>query len=286
MMDAGKPVSNAGKPMSKGGIRFGKKAYAACRAAAVLAVAALVYFIFLAIRRALGEVAYNVRSMSHDLQQGSVPRPSHLPDWIELQNTSGERINLTGYGLSDDKLSPAKWAFPAGTHIEPNGYLVVWCSGDAAEGSLFAGFKLAATDDLVLLDPSGRPVDSLALTSVPSGSSLGRDVVTGMWGTLTDVPPGYPNTPEGRKPTGTALQNAMWTRASSSTNSSPPTPPPSPTRTGFFRLGGIVQHDERAWTYPASACPTTRGPCGGSFRRHGHPGKGVFRGIPLRRGQH
>lgn len=177
---------------------------------AVLAVAALIYFIFFADTSGTsGRVAYDVRiNEVMTSNKGSVVSPTGTyPDWVELQNTSAERVNLAGYGLTDDKLSPAKWAFPTGTYIEPYGHLVVWCSGDASEGSLFAGFKLAATDDLVLLDPSGRPVDSLALTSVPSGYSLGRDVVTGMWGALAEVSPGYPNTPEGAQAYRDSLHN-------------------------------------------------------------------------------
>ena len=84
-----------------------------------------------------------------------------FPDWAEIHNTTDKALDVSGYGLTDDLLSAAKWTFPSGTVIEPNGYLVVFCSGDASVGGLHAGFKLSASDDLILSTVSGSVIVSI-----------------------------------------------------------------------------------------------------------------------------
>lgn len=120
----------------------------------------------------------------------------NYPDWIEIHNSTDAPMDISGYGLSDDKLTAAKWAFPNGTVIDAKGYLVVFCSGNAEDGSYHTGFKLSATDDLLLSTASGKVIDSMSLASVPTGASLGRGD-NGAWETLTEPSPGYENTPEG-----------------------------------------------------------------------------------------
>ena len=107
--------------------------------------------------------------------KGAVPDGTGAyPDWIELHNNSQEKANIGGFGLSDDLFEGAKYVFPAGTFIEPNGYIVVFCSGEST-GPLYAPFKLSATDSAVLFDTSGNVLDSLDLAAVDSGLTLARD---------------------------------------------------------------------------------------------------------------
>ncbi len=129
--------------------------------------------------------------------KGAVPDTNgNYPDWIELYNTTQSAVNISGFGLSDDKLSPAKWVFPSGTSIPAGGYLIVFCSGDSNDGPLHASFKLAATDDLVFYNAMGNPVDSLALKGVTSGYTLALNEA-GVWEESAEPSPGYPNTQEG-----------------------------------------------------------------------------------------
>ncbi len=51
------------------------------------------------------------------------------PDWIELHNYGTAPVDLSGWGLSDNRGSPFKWRFPPATLIDAGGYLVVWASG-------------------------------------------------------------------------------------------------------------------------------------------------------------
>lgn len=129
--------------------------------------------------------------------KGAVPDESgNFPDWVELYNPTANAINISGFGLSDDLLSPAKWAFPLGTTIPANGYLVVYCSGDVNNGALHASFKLSATDVLILSNASGNAIDNLELRSVATNAVLGRDA-SGNWVEMASPSPGHPNTEEG-----------------------------------------------------------------------------------------
>ena len=49
-------------------------------------------------------------------------------DWIELQNTSTNSVNLLNWALTDSAGNPGKWRFPA-TNIPPKSFMVVFASG-------------------------------------------------------------------------------------------------------------------------------------------------------------
>ena len=107
--------------------------------------------------------------------KGSVPdNLGGYPDYIELHNGSTEKADISGYGLSDSLLEGAKYVFPAGTVLEPDAYVVVWCGGEAEDG-MHAPFKLSAGEEAVLFDASGRPLDTAVLNSVDSGMVLRRE---------------------------------------------------------------------------------------------------------------
>ncbi len=129
--------------------------------------------------------------------KGAVPDENgDFPDWVELYNTSDTAVDISGFGLSDDMLVAAKWAFPSGTVIPAKSYLVVFCSGDVTKGTHHASFKLSSDDQLILSNASGHPVDSLKLRPVSAGAVLAR-AEDGTWQESTFLSPGYPNTEEG-----------------------------------------------------------------------------------------
>ena len=72
-------------------------------------------------------------------------------DWIELVNTTNAPIDLAGFYLSDDPMNLMEWAFPAGTIIPANGYLLVWADKDVNESGLHTNFKLSSAGEYVLL---------------------------------------------------------------------------------------------------------------------------------------
>jgi hypothetical protein len=100
-------------------------------------------------------------------------------DWIELLNIGDKEINLTGMYLSDNPDKPRKWAFPEGTTIAPESYLIVWADEDGADKpGLHANFKLSAGGESIFLvdtDERGNTIlDTLTFESQEADISSGR----------------------------------------------------------------------------------------------------------------
>jgi lamin tail-like protein/CotH protein/Big-like domain-containing protein len=56
--------------------------------------------------------------------------------WIELYNSGTTAINLEGYYLSDNFNLLSKWAFPAGSSINPGEYKLIWADNELGESTL------------------------------------------------------------------------------------------------------------------------------------------------------
>ncbi len=48
------------------------------------------------------------------------------PDWVELYNTSGDPVDISGWYLSDDDAQLQKYVFPSGSVVPGGGYFVVY----------------------------------------------------------------------------------------------------------------------------------------------------------------
>ena len=87
-------------------------------------------------------------------------------DWVELYNTSGAPIDLTGYYLSDKASNLLKWQIPSGT-IPANGFQMVIASGrNTVNGSeLHPNFNLKQTQGewIILSNSFGNVVDSIKI---------------------------------------------------------------------------------------------------------------------------
>ena len=98
------------------------------------------------------------------------------PDYVELHNVSAVEQNISGWGLSDreDRL----WIFPDGTVLPPDGYILVWCTGEEVENALIADFKLGAGDVIRLTNAAGEPLFTMELPSIYTGYTLSWDDVS------------------------------------------------------------------------------------------------------------
>jgi len=119
-------------------------------------------------------------------------------DWIELYNTTGSAINLTGYYMSDKATNPTKWMIPGGT-IAANGYMIVYCSGrnEIAGSFLHAGFKLTQTkpEEIVLANTSGTIIEQVTLNPALRNHSRGRTTTgAATWSLFTTPTPNAANT--------------------------------------------------------------------------------------------
>ena len=96
-------------------------------------------------------------------------------DWIELYNNGAASIDISGYSLSDDGDNLAQWAFPAGTSVAANGYLVVWADNDEDQTGLHANFKLSGGGETIYLtDAAGAYVDTVEYADQTTDISYGR----------------------------------------------------------------------------------------------------------------
>ncbi len=123
-------------------------------------------------------------------------------DWIELYNPSDAAVSLEGWGLSNSKLKPAKWTFPAVT-LAPKGYLVIYCDKldrrNPKAGALHTNFNLSSQGaSVMLMDNMGSLVDVVDYKTMASNISLGRDAGdANAWKQFQKVTPGYENSDAG-----------------------------------------------------------------------------------------
>lgn len=115
-------------------------------------------------------------------------------DWIELRNLTDQSVELTGRYLSDEPNNPRKWAFPAGTILPADGYLIIWCDEDGlATSGLHASFKLSATGESVFLtdtDANANAIlDSVSFGTLATDEAYGRTAADAdIWSVLAPTP--------------------------------------------------------------------------------------------------
>lgn len=97
----------------------------------------------------VGDLAINEIMASNETTQGD--QDGEFDDWIELYNKSNSSIDLSNYFLSDNATNLIKWAFPEGTIIDGESYLIIWADEDGSQEGLHANFKLAKDGEAVYL---------------------------------------------------------------------------------------------------------------------------------------
>ena len=95
-------------------------------------------------------------------------------DWIELRNDSDQPFDLSGFYLSDDPEYAQKWAFPKGSWIPPNGFLIVWADEDGkADDGLHANFKLSKKGETVILSNNEGVVSEITFDAQDDDATVG-----------------------------------------------------------------------------------------------------------------
>ena len=120
-------------------------------------------------------------------------------DWVELYNTSGALVDVSGWHVSDDPSDLLKWTFGAGTTIAANGRLMVFASGrDQSAGPIqHTNFKLSQTaqEFVILADAGGNAIDQYQLNQrTQRNHSRGRTTDgAATWSLFTTPTPNAPN---------------------------------------------------------------------------------------------
>ena len=136
----------------------------------------LFILIFFSTSLSFGQVLINEYSCSNIT--GINDAYGQKEDWVELYNTTGTAINLTGWYLSDKATNLTKWQIPSGT-IAANGFKMAFCTKrNLVNGNEYhPNFNLSQTegDWIILLNPSLIVVDSFKIVHMTkSNHSVGR----------------------------------------------------------------------------------------------------------------
>ena len=102
-------------------------------------------------------------------------------DWVEIYNSTGNTVDISLFGLSDNVNWPRKWQFPAGTSIRAGEYKVIRLDKSTVSGtgsSLHANFALkrAGGEMMTLSDANGRVLDRIYLPEMQADVSYGRSL--------------------------------------------------------------------------------------------------------------
>ncbi|MDG1330902.1 MAG: CotH kinase family protein [Crocinitomicaceae bacterium] len=100
-------------------------------------------------------------------------------DWIELYNSTDERIDLGGMFLTDDLDDPTRYRIPERedkwTTIAPKGYALYWADGDPEQGDRHMDFRLKKKKGIVaLFDHDTILVDMIKYQMQETDISFGR----------------------------------------------------------------------------------------------------------------
>ena len=126
------------------------------------------------------------------------------PDWVELYNPSSIPVHIGGWFLSDNQSDLQRYQIPAGTTIEPNGYIVFYETTHFAspfDPGVRTPFAFSENGEVVCLFSGDDAVFPDLLLSEPFGASdtgysFGRHLKsTGTYdfATMSEVTPGASN---------------------------------------------------------------------------------------------
>lgn len=116
-------------------------------------------------------------------------------DWIEIYNSSGSTIDLSGMYLSDDLNDPFKSKIPNGVTIPAGGFLLFWADEQGSQGPLHMSFKLSKAGEAVgLFYIDGRLINSKTFGAQDDNKSFGATTNGGStWQQFTSPTPGASN---------------------------------------------------------------------------------------------
>ena len=113
-------------------------------------------------------------------------------DYIELYNTTNERISLDGWFLSDDKENPDKHRLSE-VFIEPRSYLLVYADGES-EGETSLNFKIDQQGEQIFLsNPQAEVVDQIFVPAADLNAAYARETDGGAVWDFYEMTPGAAN---------------------------------------------------------------------------------------------
>lgn len=120
---------------------------------------------------------------------GAVSNGGVFSDYVELHNTTGASVDVSGWALISDTFS---FTFPAGASIAANGFAVVWDDNVTAAPGFHTGGPptLNRAGGAIRLQMAGKTIDGVQFGNQIVDRSIG--LVAGQW-VLTNASPGAAN---------------------------------------------------------------------------------------------
>lgn len=123
----------------------------------------------------------------------SYPNPQgRCCDFIEIHNSADYPVDLSGFQLGDIE-GKSRYAFAAGTVLQANEYLVVYCD-KTVKDSAYARFEItrAGSEEFFLIAKNGAMVDNVTTLPMDADQSMVRQA-DGSWSVSRLVTPGQAN---------------------------------------------------------------------------------------------
>ncbi len=113
-------------------------------------------------------------------------------DYIELYNSADYPVDLSGFELGDIG-GNKRYVFPAGSIMQPESYLVIYCDKTITDGTYAPfGISRAGGENIYLLTTNRAIADSLVTLATDMDQSMVR-LADGSWGVSDMVTPGRSN---------------------------------------------------------------------------------------------
>ena len=121
------------------------------------------------------------------VNNSAVEHEGTFPDMVELYYDGAAALSLSGISITDAPQDPARFVFPAGTTIQPGGYLVLYADSNATTSGIHLGFGLEGDGEgLYLYDSAGTLLDSVEFGLQIPDLSIGRLARRSSGGTGSD----------------------------------------------------------------------------------------------------
>ena len=96
-------------------------------------------------------------------------------DWIELFNSGEKKIDISGYGLSDNINKLFKFTFPKNTIIDSGKYLLIFASKqNSTSKELHTGFSLKKGETIIFTSKEGETIDKIEIPFLQRDETFGK----------------------------------------------------------------------------------------------------------------
>ncbi len=142
-----------------------------------------------------GDIVFNEMLLSNDkfYPDGN----GNFYDYAEIRNMTAKTVDLSDWYITEDK-NTARWFFPKGTTIAPNGYILVFFCGEEKSG-LYCPMKLSKNGrEIFTIYTKSGAISDRVVTSSTEINHVYERTDGGSWRSNEAPSPLYPNNEQGK----------------------------------------------------------------------------------------